>query len=119
MSSDNLPKFSAINRASYVSIGLMVTFCAGMFWIGTTTATISARMEDLPMIKQDIRVMKEILGKSNGVQLQQHAEIEALKERVKSLESKPIPPEWFRAQVEKHEKSLDEVKRRIEALERK
>lgn len=112
MSSDNIPSFSKINRASYVSIGLMVTFCAGMFWIGTTTATISAKMENIPIIQSDIRVMKELLSKSNGTILMHHAEIQAIKERVKVLESKPIPPDWFRDEV-------TELKRRIEAIEKR
>ena len=102
-----------LSKASSVSLGLMVVFCVGMVWIGTTTATISTKMETIPVIQRDIRDMKDILSRSNGIQERHDAEIRMIKSELLALKSRPIPPKWFLGKVEDLKREIDEIRKRL------
>lgn len=81
MQNQNGP-IAAITKSSTVSIGLMLVVCAALIWQATTTATISTKLQALPMMQQDIREMKQLLTINNGIDMRQDAQIKALENRL-------------------------------------
>lgn len=72
---------ATITQASPISIGLLTIVCGAVIWMATTTATMSTKLQVLPMMQQDIRDVKQLLTVNNGIDMRQDAEIRALESR--------------------------------------
>ncbi len=78
---------SYLNKASYVSIGLMVLLISVTSWISASLAKIETQIGSLPLMQVDISAMKDILAKSNGTMSVHSSRIQKLESRMDKAES--------------------------------
>ncbi len=71
-----------ITKSSPVSLSVLFAICGALVWMMTTMGAIESKISALPMIQQDIREMKQMLSRNDGVDMRQDAEIRATVKRL-------------------------------------
>lgn len=97
-----------LSRTVGVSIGLMTLFCGGMFWVGSTASSISAKLEAIPEIRQDISAMKHLMGSQTASLAQHGAEMDGIRAMFQGLDNR----------LTALESKVDDLRNRVAKIEK-